>query len=429
MSKTIDINSSTFGERNRALEEALSGTVREGFEEFHRRAVFSKDRSSRLFAKRDPLAMTSTGFPGVDHILGGGVSEGMSIGVGGTYASGKSVFLLQMATNLAENGAAVMYVSPELTDEEVAARATARELDMMFSDGTEGRPPYLPGFGEIRRMRDRHGRPFDARMIEMIQRGHDRWLSKVGDRLVTLRYREGDTVENLEQAIVALRDEGHGGAQKILIVDPIQRLTPMRQEHMSPIQYESIMRSESERISLTCSQIKDIADRKSDSVTLMFGSDANADVSNPAESASAGFRGGAKVGNAATTLFFIDKPRVKEELPEFEARVLAQQNWLLDSSPIEGVASKEELSRRMETAAAFTTFKNREGMGGQIGLRLRGAWSRFVDMSTPVEVPVEPVKPPKVTEITTREPGDDSDEETSEEDIINFGSEDDAFEF
>ena len=380
MSKTIDINSSNYGEREAAFSAAFEdGYLPEYLKEVSSQIVGSSSLSAFDFANRDPLPMVSTGLPSIDHILGGGISSGQSIGIGGIYGGGKSVLLLQIASNLAKAGAAVLYATPELTREEIYARCAARYMDEKHEDGVHCRPAYLPSFGEIRRVRDYKGAPMSAEARELVRNSLQDWHNDVGDRFNLLRYREGDSLSKLKEGVDLFYETAKGGLLKVVVVDPIQRLAPMRPKDMADVQYESILKSEHERIALTATQVKDLAD--GNKTVVLFGSDANAGVMNPTESASAGFRGGAKVGNAATTMLFISKPNGKEDNGQYLERVVGERGFVLGGNPCLGPNGEEltedDLSGR--GVSIVSTFKNREGPGGFMGMHLRGAYSRFID--------------------------------------------------
>ena len=419
MSKTIDINSSLYEERDIALGDAFGGDyIPDHLQEVKAQIINSGDLQPGGFASRDPLPMVSTGLPSIDHILGGGVSSGQSIGVGGIYGGGKSILLLQIASNLAKAGAAVLYATPELTHEEVYARCAARYMDERFVDGGEGRPKYLPSFGEIRRVRDYKGQPLGAKSRELVRQSLADWHADVGDRFNLLRYKEGDSLQRLLDGVDLFYETAKGDHLKVIVVDPIQRLAPMRPEEMADVQYEAILKSEHERIALTATQVKDLAD--ADKTVVLFGSDANAGVMNPNDSASAGFRGGAKVGNAATTMFFISKPQAKEDHGKFLERVVGERGFVLGGNPCvdDFGAELSDIALEGNGVSIVSTFKNREGPGGFMGMHLRGAYSRFVDCAketglsssdkveeAEVEVVPDPVEPSNVTSLYPEDEG------------------------
>ena len=379
----LDINRSLYEEREEAFAEALREMPQsESSQRASRKIVSSKSLNPEEFSQRQPLDMVATGIPSIDHVLGGGVSEGQSIGIGGVYGGGKSILLLQIASNLAKAGASILYATPELTVEEVYSRQAARYADELDSkqSGFNGEE-IRPSFGEIRRMRDRDGKSLSKATRKVISESVTRWSEDVGDRFSLLRYKEGDSLDSLTDGLDLFYETGHGENLKVVVIDPIQRLAPMRTPGMSQIQFDSIMRSESERIALVATQVKDLTD--DDKTVVLFGSDANGSVTNPEDSASAGFRGGAKVGNAATTMFFIYKPTISETYTEFLARSTKEQGFVLAGNPCVDETGAELdqviMQKKGITPVVIATFKNREGPGGFIGAHMHGAFSRFSD--------------------------------------------------
>jgi DNA repair protein RadA/Sms len=70
-----------------------------------------------------PDERLSTGFPGVDRVLGGGVVPGSVVLLAGEPGIGKSTLLLQLAANLAARAGPCLYASGEESRAQVAARA------------------------------------------------------------------------------------------------------------------------------------------------------------------------------------------------------------------------------------------------------------------------------------------------------------------
>lgn len=404
--KTMDVNSSMYTER----EISLSGAFPDEFAPWTSalaRVVSPECVDPDEYMAADPLPMYSVGIPGIDFILGGGVTEGQSIGVGGVYASGKSVLLLQIASNLAASGAAVLYVTPELTEEEVFARAAARfAADAAVPGYGDGR---TPSFRDIRRRRDPDGQPMTKANRAIASKGFAAWQKTVGDRFQIFRYKEGESLAVVDEALDAFASLFPPDVLTVVAVDPVQRMAPLQSEGMSSLQYESVMKSENERIALVATQIKDLADRSvggEGRTMVLFGSDANAGSMTPDDSAGAGFRGGAKVGNAATTMLFLSKPRVKENFGEFLERTVGERDFILNSNPC-----VDDYGKPLDEGIGFgpticTVYKNRDGPGGYIGMKLDGASSRFLDCSRVHDVftPPEPEPEPEFQPEAAPEP-------------------------
>jgi DNA repair protein RadA/Sms len=64
-----------------------------------------------------------TGLPELDRVLGGGLFEGSVVLIGGEPGIGKSTLMLQLARNLCDGGATVLYASAEESPEQVSSRA------------------------------------------------------------------------------------------------------------------------------------------------------------------------------------------------------------------------------------------------------------------------------------------------------------------
>lgn len=383
MAKIIDINSSTYAERDRALSEALIRLKPAKADESAVSRLGGADWIDPVaFSRREPPQMSSTGFDSLDSILGGGVCRGMSVGIGGVYGGGKSILLLQMAAALASAGAAVLYATPELTREEILARAAARHIH------TIGQAERL-SFGEIRRMRHADGRAFEAEARSAVASGLQAFAQEVGPRFDVLRFSEGEGLELVRSALRFFRSV-HMGRLVVLVVDPIQRLAPAQNEGMPDEVYRSALTSESERISLVCSQVKDFAD--AGDISILWGSDANSASFSPGESASAGFRGGPKVGNAATTMFFLDRPRRSESVEDFAKRTgVEATRFACDSNPLleHGLPISEE-SAQLQPPVVVTTYKNREGANDSAGMRMVGHASALLDCALRESPPPPP---------------------------------------
>lgn len=69
------------------------------------------------------LSRIPTGFPEVDHTLGGGVVPGSVVLIGGDPGIGKSTLLLQVAARMASQGRKALYVSGEESAEQIRVRA------------------------------------------------------------------------------------------------------------------------------------------------------------------------------------------------------------------------------------------------------------------------------------------------------------------
>jgi replicative DNA helicase len=82
------------------------------------------DLASDGHASTDSVA---TGFPSIDRWLGGGLRRGDLVVLGGDVGSGKSALSLAMALRMSQSGAAVAFLTGEMTPERVMERALALE--------------------------------------------------------------------------------------------------------------------------------------------------------------------------------------------------------------------------------------------------------------------------------------------------------------
>jgi DNA repair protein RadA/Sms len=86
-----------------------------------------------------PVDRLSTGFPGVDRVLGGGVVPGSVVLLAGEPGIGKSTLLLQLAANLAARAGPCLYASGEESRAQVAARARRLEVPVDAASFVSGR--------------------------------------------------------------------------------------------------------------------------------------------------------------------------------------------------------------------------------------------------------------------------------------------------
>lgn len=68
-----------------------------------------------------------TGFPGLDGLLGGGISPGVLV-LGAISNLGKSTWVLQIAQHVAAEGNPVLYFSLEMPRIRVASKAVSRQI-------------------------------------------------------------------------------------------------------------------------------------------------------------------------------------------------------------------------------------------------------------------------------------------------------------
>jgi replicative DNA helicase len=93
--------------------------------------------------KANPLAIHRTGIKALDDTLRGGLRDGQSIVIGGRPGAGKSVLMVQIGANVAEQGSGVLIVSLEMMKEELIDRLSRtidfdrlHHLPLYFIDST-----------------------------------------------------------------------------------------------------------------------------------------------------------------------------------------------------------------------------------------------------------------------------------------------------
>ncbi len=136
------------------IQERAGGTARAG-------AVVSSLGRTPSTGRR-----TSTGYPGVDRVLGGGLVEAGVVLLAGEPGIGKSTLLLQMVANLSAAGLPCLLASGEESHEQVAARAdrlgvpvdavsfvSGRELPAVLAAASSERP-FLLAVDSIQTLRD-----------------------------------------------------------------------------------------------------------------------------------------------------------------------------------------------------------------------------------------------------------------------------------
>ncbi len=100
---------------------------------------------SQLLSRVDAIAdggpapdSVPTGFPSIDHVVGGGLRRGDLVVLGGDVGSGKSALALAVALRAAQSGTRVMLYSGEMTAERVMERALAIEGRVRIDDLRQG---------------------------------------------------------------------------------------------------------------------------------------------------------------------------------------------------------------------------------------------------------------------------------------------------
>lgn len=85
------------------------------------------DAFARLNASLENTRAISTGLPGLDNALDGGLRGSALVLLGALTSVGKSAFCLSIAAHAAQQGARVLFLSTEMTADEVAGRLSVAE--------------------------------------------------------------------------------------------------------------------------------------------------------------------------------------------------------------------------------------------------------------------------------------------------------------
>ncbi len=100
---------------------------------------------SQLLSRVDAIAdggpavnTVPSGFPSIDHMLGGGLRRGDLLVLGGDVASGKSALALAIALRAAQGGASTAFYTGEMTSQRVMERALAIEGRVRIDDLRQG---------------------------------------------------------------------------------------------------------------------------------------------------------------------------------------------------------------------------------------------------------------------------------------------------
>jgi replicative DNA helicase len=100
---------------------------------------------SKLMARVDAIAdggpaqdAVASGFPSIDHMLGGGLRRGELLVLGGDVASGKSALALAVALRAAQHGTNTVFYSGEMTSQRIMERALAIEGRVRIDDLRQG---------------------------------------------------------------------------------------------------------------------------------------------------------------------------------------------------------------------------------------------------------------------------------------------------
>lgn len=207
-------------------------------------------------AREEP---TSTGVPGLDAALYGGLRSGAVVIVGAPAGAGKSILAAQVAYDAAASGAVVVYASVEMAARELGARWLAmrafRERVGAWGDASHRGQEKPATFGEL--LFGMHDRAPTREVA--LQRAAEAVRKETGGRLFVQTIRPGSCVQDLARAVDAARERA-GVSRCLLVVDPLQRLYAAT-EGREHIDARALNRDETERMTYVAQQLKDCADR------------------------------------------------------------------------------------------------------------------------------------------------------------------------
>lgn len=151
---------------------------------------------------------TSTGFVGLDQLLGGGLRSGMLIVVSGRAGSGKTALALHLAYMAARARAGVVLAGAAVDPTEIVARLAARALHREYPDA-------VTSYGEIwtgQASADAaHRRPV-ADAIETV-------MKKVGGQLHLFR---GTGLETTQSLVDCVAQQWARSERVVLVVDDVE---------------------------------------------------------------------------------------------------------------------------------------------------------------------------------------------------------------
>lgn len=150
----------------------------------------------------------STGFPGLDKLLGGGLFPGLYV-VGAISSLGKTSLALQIADGIAESGRDVVYFTLEMSGRELAAKSVSRiSLEM---DGTVGKTKAVT----MRQV-------LSGELTPVMERAMERYENGPGARLFFVESETGaGEIRRRVERHARVRNEA-----PVVIVDYLQILKP-----------------------------------------------------------------------------------------------------------------------------------------------------------------------------------------------------------
>lgn len=157
-------------------------------DKLHKMCIGSRKNQMTKIILENTIQTLPTGFPSLDEVLNGGVRNG-TIVFGGIPSCGKSTLALQLASQNAEDGSIVIFVSLEMSEEILVAKSVARMLELQKRNaGKKPTDPSISAATILLGTKASAGQLIDK---EEIRSGIEQFYNTVGDNLIILERKNG----------------------------------------------------------------------------------------------------------------------------------------------------------------------------------------------------------------------------------------------
>ena len=177
-------------------------------------ALFSKEHIGEIASRR-----VSTGFPQLDHSLGGGLTNGLYV-LGAVPGLGKSTLALQIACNLSGQGIPVLYFALEMNRTWITAKSISC-ADFLLHHGT--------GLQVADLLNAEKSHAFSAREWKRIDQARERVEQETANLYL---YEQGPGLTNIGEIQDCVRSfqtfhrQRYNGLPLMVVVDYLQILAP-----------------------------------------------------------------------------------------------------------------------------------------------------------------------------------------------------------
>lgn len=169
-----------------------------------------------------------TGIAALDDALLGGLRFGTYV-LGGIPSCGKSTLALQIASNVAESGNIVIYLSLEMAEEHLVAKSIARELEIKRRDkGKKIEDPSITATDMILSSNFKNLTQGEKKeIIDTI----DMYYNKVGENIIIIEKKIGEsmTAEEIKKQIESIIEKvriGYGNEKQVAVVIDYLQIIP-----------------------------------------------------------------------------------------------------------------------------------------------------------------------------------------------------------